>query len=160
MVEQKVANVPMEVGLRYASFETRLVAFVLDAIVLFSVLALFFVVAFLQILLRSDFGEVDPPDSAFYLAAIILLVYFFAFLPLYFVVLLAWRGQTVGKMAMDIKVVRSDGRPVGLGTAILRLIGYMLSTVLLFVGFLMIAFDGQRRAFHDRLADTLVVEPR
>jgi uncharacterized RDD family membrane protein YckC len=47
-----------------------------------------------------------------------------------------------------------------LGTAILRLIGYLLSTVLLFAGFLMIAFDRQRRALHDRLADTLVVEPR
>jgi uncharacterized RDD family membrane protein YckC len=28
------------------------------------------------------------------------------------------------------------------------------------LGFLMIPFDRQRRALHDRLADTLVVEPR
>ncbi len=37
MVEQKVAKSSSQVGLRYASFETRLVAFVLDVIVLFSV---------------------------------------------------------------------------------------------------------------------------
>ena len=160
MVEQRVTNVSSQVGLRYASFETRLVAFVLDVIVLFSVLALFFAVAFLQVLLRSDFGDVDPPDSAFYLAAIILLIYFFLFFPLYFLALWVWRGQTVGKMAMAIKVVRRDGHPLGVGTALLRLVGYLFSTLLLFAGFLMIAFDPQRRALHDRLADTLVVEPR
>jgi len=160
MVEQRVTNVSSQVDLRYASFETRLVAFVLDVIVLFSVLALFFAVAFLQVLLRSDFGDVDPPDSAFYLAAIILLIYFFVFFPLYFLALWVWRGQTVGKMAMAIKVVRRDGHPLGVGTALLRLVGYLFSTLLLFAGFLMIAFDQQRRALHDRLADTLVVEPK
>ena len=160
MVEQRVANVSSQVGLRYASFETRLVAFVLDVIVLFSVFLLFIAIAGLQLLLRSDFGDVDPPDSAFYLAAIILLVYFFPFFPLYFLALWVWRGQTVGKMAMAIKVVRRDGHPLGVGTALLRLVGYLFSTLLLFAGFLMIAFDQRRRALHDRLADTLVVEPR
>jgi uncharacterized RDD family membrane protein YckC len=160
MVEQRVTNVSSQVDLRYASFETRLVAFVLDVIVLFSVFLLFIAVAGLQLLLRSDFGDVDPPDSAFYLAAIILLVYFFPFFPLYFLSLWVWRGQTVGKMAMAIKVVRRDGHPLGVGTALLRLVGYLFSTLLLFAGFLMIAFDQQRRGLHDRLADTLVVEPR
>ena len=160
MVEQRVANVSSQVGLRYASFETRLVAFVLDVIVLLSVFALFFAVAFLQLLLRSDFGDVDPPDSAFYLAAIILLIYFFPFFPLYFLALWVWRGQTVGKMAMAIKVVRRDGHRLGVGTALLRLVGYLFSTLLLFAGFLMIAFDRQRRGLHDRLADTVVVEPK
>lgn len=160
MVEQRVANVSSQVGLRYASFETRLVAFVLDMIVLFSVFLLFVAVAGLQLLLRSDFGEVDPPDSAFCLAAIIVLIYFFPLFPLYFLALWVWRGQTVGKMAMAIKVVRRDGHRLGVGTALLRLVGYLFSTLLLFAGFLMIAFDRQRRALHDRLADTLVVEPR
>jgi uncharacterized RDD family membrane protein YckC len=160
MVEQREANVSSQVDLRYASFETRLVAFVLDVIVLSSVFLLFITVAGLQLLLRSDFGDVDPPDSAFYLAAIILLVYFFPFLPLYFMALWVWRGQTVGKMAMAIKVVRRDGHRLGVGTALLRLVGYLFSALLLFAGFLMIAFDSQRRGLHDRLADTLVVEPR
>jgi uncharacterized RDD family membrane protein YckC len=160
MAEQRVANVSGQVGLRYASFETRLVAFVLDMIVLFSVFLLFTSVAGLQLLLRSDFGDVDPPDSAFYLAAIILLIYFFPLFPLYFLALWVWRGQTVGKVAMAIKVVRRDGRRLGVGTALLRLVGYLFSTLLLFAGFLMIAFDRQRRGLHDRLADTLVVEPK
>ena len=195
MVEQKVTNVSSEMGLRYARFETRLVAFVLDLIVLFSVLALFFAVAFLQILIRTDFGEKDTPDSAVWAAAIMLATYCFLFLPLYFVGLWVWRGQTVGQVAMAIKVVRRDGRPMGLARAAVRVGGLnflplvfgasllaLLATglaedaligiiwvliaaalVLMAIqvlGFLMIPFDQQRQALHDRLADTIVVEPR
>ena len=194
MVEQRVANVSSQVGLRYASFETRLVAFVLDVIVLFSVFLLFIAIAGLQLLLRSDFGDVDPPDAAYDLAAIILMAYLI-FVPAYFLVLWAWRGQTVGQMAMAIKVVQRDGRPVELARAAVRVGGLnflplifvasllaLLATgtsedalvalivVLIFVGlvlmaiqvlgFLMIPFDQERRALHDRLADTLVVEPK
>ncbi len=195
MVEQKVTNVSSQVGLRYASFETRLVAFVLDLIVLFSVLALFFAVAFLQILIRTDFGEKDTPDSAVWAAAIMLATYCFLFLPLYFVGLWVWRGQTVGQVAMAIKVVRRDGRPMGLARAAVRVGGLnflplvfgasllaLLATGLAedaliaiiwvliaaalalmaiqVLGFLMIPLDQQRQALHDRLADTIVVEPR
>lgn len=195
MVEQKVAKVSSEVGLRYARFETRLVAFVLDLIVLFSVLALFFAVAFLQILIRTDFGEKDTPDSAVWAAAIMLATYCFLFLPLYFVGLWVWRGQTVGQVAMAIKVVRRDGRPMGLARAAVRVGGLnflplvfgasllaLLATGLAedaliaiiwvliaaalalmaiqVLGFLMIPFDQQRQALHDRLADTIVVEPK
>jgi uncharacterized RDD family membrane protein YckC len=195
MVEQGVVNVSSQVGLRYASFETRLVAFVLDVIVLLAVFALFFAVAFLQILIRTDFGEKDTPDSAVWAAAIILAAYCFLFLPLYFIGLWAWRGQTVGQMAMVIRVARPDGRPVGLARAAVRVGGLnflppifvasllalpatgasedvlialilvlALAAVVLIViqvvGFLMIPFDPQRQALHDRLADTIMVEPR
>jgi uncharacterized RDD family membrane protein YckC len=195
MVEQGVVNVSSQVGLRYASFETRLVAFVLDVIVLLAVFALFFAVAFLQILIRTDFGEKDTPDSAVWAAAIILAAYCFLFLPLYFIGLWAWRGQTVGQMAMVIRVARRDGRPVGLARAAIRVgalnllppifvasllalpatgasedvlialilvlaLAAVVLIVIQVVGFLMIPFDPQRQALHDRLADTIMVEPR
>jgi len=143
---------------RYDGFELRLVAFLLDLIVLFSFLMLFMAAAGLQLLLSSDFGVEDPPNSALYAAAVILLLYLFPFLPLYFWGMWVWRGQTVGKMAMAIKVVRRDRTPVGPGTAWLRLVGYLFSTLLLFGGFLMIPFDGERRGLHDRLADTVVLD--
>jgi len=195
MVEQRVAKFSSQVGLRYASFETRLVAFVLDLIVLFSVFALFFAVAFFQVLLRTDFGEKDTPDSAIWAAAIILATYCFLFLPLYFIGLWAWQGQTVGQMAMAIRVLGRDGHPMGLARAAVRVGGlnflpliFLVSLVSLLaagtsedllvaliwvlvivglvlmaiqvLGFLMVPFDRERRALHDRLADTLVVEPK
>ena len=50
---------------RYAGFELRLVAFLLDMIVLFSIFMLTIAAAFLQVLLRSDLGEPadDPLDE-------------------------------------------------------------------------------------------------
>ena len=144
--------------LPYASFETRLVAFILDLVVLASFLALFFALAGLELLIRTDFGDEDPSTWELNVAVIIISAYVLVFAPLYFVGLWTWRGQTLGKMAMAIRVVRTDGRPANMGTALLRLVGYLFSTLLLFVGFLMILFDRQRRGLHDRLADTIVVD--
>ena len=75
----------------------------------------------------------------------------------YFIGLWAWRGQTLGQMAAHIKVVRQDGKPMDLGTAVLRFIGYVVCVLTLGIGFLMIAFDEQKRGLHDRLARTYVI---
>lgn len=66
-------------------------------------------------------------------------------------------GQTPGKMLMDIKVIGTDGSPVGLTRAMLRFFGYILSSAVLSLGFALIAFDRRRRGWHDRIADTIVV---
>jgi len=75
----------------------------------------------------------------------------------YFIGLWAWRGQTLGQMAAHIKVVRQDGKPMDLGTAVLRFIGYVVCVLTLGIGFLLIAFDEQKRGLHDRLAGTYVI---
>ncbi len=75
----------------------------------------------------------------------------------YFIGLWAWRGQTLGQMAAHIKVVRQDGKPMDLGTSVLRFIGYVVCVLTLGIGFLMIAFDERKRGLHDRLAGTYVI---
>jgi len=107
--------------LRRARLEARLLAFVVDSVVLLSFSLLFLAVAGLQLLIASDFGDNDPPDSSFYAILAIAL----AVIPLWLafnVVLCHWRGQTVGKYVADIKVVGEDGRPLGLGRCVLRLL--------------------------------------
>lgn len=152
------AEVASSLGYRYAGLEVRAVAYILDIVVLISFLMLFIAVAGLQLLFRSDFGDVDPPESAFYVALGIILSYL-AFAPLYYILPWAWKGQTVGKMAVHIKVVRrEDGGPLGLGRASLRLLGYLASTLPLLAGFLMAPFDRERRALHDHLAGSVVIE--
>lgn len=143
--------------LPYAGLGPRLVAFILDLVVLVSCLMLFIAVALLQILFRSDFGDVDPPDAAF-ITAIAIVLAFFAFLPLYYVLLVAWKGQTVGKMAVHIKVVGRDGGPVGPGQAFIRWLGYLASALPLGIGLLMALANGERRTLHDFLAGTVVIE--
>jgi len=124
-----IASVPT---LRGARLEARLVAFVVDSVVLLSFVLVFLAVAGLQLLIASDFGKEDPPDSSFYA----ILAISMAVIPLWLafnVVLCHWRGQTVGKYVAAIKVVRDDGRPLDLRTSLVR---FLLLHPLLFHPFL------------------------
>jgi uncharacterized RDD family membrane protein YckC len=77
---------------------------------------------------------------------------------LYYVRSWARSGQTVGKMWIKAKVVGADGQPVSIGRALLRYLGYIVSAVLLSLGFLWIAFDRKRQGLHDKIAGTYVVK--
>lgn len=76
----------------------------------------------------------------------------------YFVGFWSATGQTIGNRAMRIRVVATDGQRLNHRRALLRCIGLVLSAIPLFAGYVLILFDGRRRAFHDRLARTVVVE--
>ncbi len=77
---------------------------------------------------------------------------------LYYVYFWGVQGSTPGKRALGLVVVDRDGRgPIGVGAAILRVLGYALSgPVLLGLGFVFVPFTG--RGLHDWLAGTLVVQ--
>jgi uncharacterized RDD family membrane protein YckC len=74
----------------------------------------------------------------------------------YFVLLSTGEGQTLGKAAVQIRVERLDGEPVGLVSATVRCLGYALSALPLGIGFLW-ALGPARRALHDYVAGTVVV---
>lgn len=65
---------------------------------------------------------------------------------------------TLGKMAVGIKVVRSNGERLTLGRAIGRFFAYLLSSITLCIGFVMAAFTERKQALHDIICDTLVVD--
>jgi uncharacterized RDD family membrane protein YckC len=67
------------------------------------------------------------------------------------------RGSTVGGIVFDLHVVRLDGRQVDWETAIIRALGCFLSLAVAGLGFIWIAFDGNRQAWHDKIAGTVVV---
>ncbi len=76
----------------------------------------------------------------------------------YFTLFTAYLGATPGKMLLGLKVVREDGRPMDLLTAFLReVVGKTLSTLPLGLGYLWAFFHPRRQAWHDLIADTLVV---
>jgi uncharacterized RDD family membrane protein YckC len=75
----------------------------------------------------------------------------------YYVGFWATTGQTLGKMALGIKVISVDGSPVSWGKAGLRYLGYIVSGLVLALGFIWIAFDPQRQGWHDKIAGTYVV---
>jgi uncharacterized RDD family membrane protein YckC len=76
----------------------------------------------------------------------------------YYVYFTAFGGQTPGKMALRIKVVRTDSSSLTLGRAFYReVIGKFVSGIILGFGYVLIAFDDNKQGLHDRMADTYVV---
>jgi uncharacterized RDD family membrane protein YckC len=66
-------------------------------------------------------------------------------------------GATPGKMACKLKVVTADGGSISYARALGRHFATWISAMILGIGFLMAAFDTQKRALHDRICDTRVV---
>lgn len=69
-----------------------------------------------------------------------------------------WAGATPGKRMLGIYVV--DAKTFGEinnAQAVVRYIGYIASTMVLMIGFIMVAFRKDKRALHDLMADTMVI---
>jgi uncharacterized RDD family membrane protein YckC len=81
---------------------------------------------------------------------------------LYYPVLTAFYGQTVGKKALGLVVVnKDDNTPIGLYDAVIRewLGKFVLALVnmVLFLGFILLGFDSKKEGLHDKIAKTHVV---
>ena len=74
----------------------------------------------------------------------------------YFVLFTKRFGATPGKMLLRIRVVSADGAPLSWWTVLYRETVGRYLTSLLWVGYVVLAFDGCHRGFHDMLADTRV----
>ena len=66
-------------------------------------------------------------------------------------------GQTPGKFALGIRVVKADGTPMSDTDALIRAIGYNVSAMLFGLGFLWAFFDRNKQSWHDKMARTYVV---
>jgi uncharacterized RDD family membrane protein YckC len=104
-----------------ARLEARLVAFMFDTIILLAFLAIFAIVAMFQLLARSSFGDADPPDSAYY-AALGIIAAVVPFWLVFNLWLQSWRGQTVGKYIVGIRIARDDGGQPGVVRTFARLL--------------------------------------
>lgn len=75
-----------------------------------------------------------------------------------FVVLTGLRGQTIGKWATGLRIIRVDDKPLTFLSSLLRhVVGYLASFLTLGLGFLLAVFSSQGRALHDLIAGTVVV---
>ncbi|MEW6267057.1 MAG: RDD family protein [Thermodesulfobacteriota bacterium] len=81
-----------------------------------------------------------------------------AFAATYNTIMIGRYGATVGKLACQIKVVSEEGRPVSYPRALGRHFAEMLSGLILGIGYLMVAFDDENRALHDRICGTRVIK--
>jgi len=141
---------------QYAGFVTRLMAWIIDRLIVSGILALWGVaITWLLSTLKLD-EWLQRTGWAALIAIILLITIPIVIQLLYTMGFWVLAGQTPGKRVMGIRLVRTDGSRVTWGNAIRREIGYWLSYIL-FLGYLWILVDNRRQGWHDKLAGTLVV---
>ncbi len=143
---------PEEFALEYAGFWIRFGAGIIDLFILLAVPYSICLTVYKFSALTIDTVQIHLPIIA------ICFVLWFILIVAYFTGFWVWRGQTPGKMATGIKVIRTDSSPVAVQFALLRYLGYLISTITVFAGFIWIAFDSRKQGLHDKIADTYVVK--
>ncbi len=78
---------------------------------------------------------------------------------LYYALMESSRYQgTVGKLVLGLIVTDEQYRPISFWRATGRYFGMIVSTIILFIGYLMAAFTARKQCLHDKMAGTLVVK--
>ena len=126
-----------------AGFFPRLIAYVIDIVILMVVYLV------LSLVLGAVLGDSGASIAAllFAVLSIVYIVYFWIS-----------TGQTPGKKVMGLKVVATDGSKLTVGKAIIRLVGYAISSAIFYLGFLWIFIDKDKQGWHDKIAGTYVVK--
>jgi uncharacterized RDD family membrane protein YckC len=137
---------------RTAGFVTRLLAYVTDVVVLAGIVALG---GWIAVLIDTVFEQMGL-DLNIDIATIYVFLIPWIF-GLYFVVFWSLTGRTIGKWFMGLKVISVDGNPPTIGRSVIRFIGYGVSAIVFWLGYLWVLIDGDRQAWHDHMAKTWVV---
>src|SRR5207247_10862681 len=69
-------------------------------------------------------------------------------------------GATPGKMVFKLTVVDASGSKIGYGRAFCRSCAEILSQLICAIGYIIAAFDDQKRALHDHICNTRVIYNR
>jgi len=137
----------------YAGFWVRVLAYLLDSVLLITVQTVLSLLINLTIGMLGIATEGDPAiNTIIWLFGAVLSISYAVFFT-------GYCGQTPGKMVLRIKVIRTDGSPINYGRAALReVLGKFISSILLGIGYLMVAFDSRKQGLHDKIADTYVIK--
>ena len=144
-----------------AGFVSRMIAFIIDLVILSLTGAVITSLAGLII----NFFQLDNllqslsqgfPGLTNLIILVISLASFIFFCG-YFLIFWTAIGSTPGKLFMGLRIVYQNDLPPSFGRALLRFFGYWISAIPLFMGFLWVLVDPQRRGWHDRLAGTQVI---
>jgi uncharacterized RDD family membrane protein YckC len=145
-------NVVGAVGARrYAGFWIRFGAYIIDAIIV-GVAANIVVLPVSFAMIRSS----DDPMASLGLSGILWL-FQIALACGYFGYFLSTRGATPGKLLLGLQVIRSDGSGITFARGAARYLAQIVSGIILAIGYIIAAFDVEKRALHDHLCDTRVV---
>jgi uncharacterized RDD family membrane protein YckC len=153
----------------YAGFWRRLAAVLIDSIIIGSVqwIAIMPLLAILGIGVASNMESMESMDEAQSMAmagsmmamGVTFQIVFFVIQTLYFALLESSSKQaTIGKMVLGIIVTDLNGNKLDFAKALVRNLCRIISSAILFIGYIMAAFTEKKQALHDIIANTLVVK--
>ena len=151
-------------GWHYGGFWMRFGARMIDGFVLGVPLVIIFALM-IPNLLKTQGNPSNPAFGAFAAFSLSIFLGYFVVLICYEVLMLKYRGATLGKMACGLKVVRTDGSSLGWGVSFGRFFMWnivtsgipYLNSILMLISGIMAGTDSEKRALHDRVCDTRVV---
>jgi len=133
---------------KYGGFWIRLLAYIIDGI-LISILG--YIIGGSNVVSYTEYaGTMSMSVNFFGWYTLIPIVYTIGFW--------IWRSTTPGKMVFGLKIVDENGKNMTPGAAVIRYIGYILSAIILFIGYFMIGFSKTKQGLHDKIAKTYVVK--
>ena len=149
---------------QYAGFTSRLMAYLIDTvIVVVGITVIWWLLnATIDLLKVRDILDVLGWTGKFDILLnpneYVLRGFVFVFgVGLYNIFFLSLANRTIGKAIMGLQVVPLRGGRIGVLRATLRYLGYIVSIIPFFFGFIWILFSRKRQGWHDIIARTCVV---
>ena len=149
----------------YGGFWIRFVAKIIDNLIVLAMIIACMVILGV-ILTASGIKLVPDPNNQKELPTGMMIMIFsyyglaFGLNLLYNILLVAKYGATWGKMALGLKVVKDDGGKVSGGRATGRAFAEMVSGMTMLIGYIIAAFDQEKRSLHDHICSTRVIKTR
>ncbi len=161
-LNQITLQTPESVKLQFtlAGIGNRILALLVDYLVIGVLLVIGLWVFNLLLLSSIDLAnrfDISEADVELWVQAIQILITSFLFTTYFIGFEVFWQGQSPGKRYAQIRVVREDGRPIGLKQAVLRTLIRPVDD-LFFVGVFLILLTEREKRLGDWAAGTLVIQ--
>lgn len=145
----------VSVDMDYAGFWVRLSAYVIDSVVVFTGLLIVRLI-FAGISLAGG-DAITGTDILFHYSLKDIVLY--GLKVLYFIAFTYLTGTTLGKKAMNLRVVSSnpEEKLTLLNVVYRETVGRFLCSLPVNIGYIVAGIDSEKRGFHDMLCDTRVV---
>lgn len=144
-------------NLRFAGFWIRFVAIFIDGLILYVADTLLgFMFGIYPFFMRQSSVMRGSPETAIAMS-FVLIALTYGVRCAYETFFVGSLGGTPGKLALGLRVVLPDGGKIGFGRAFGRYWAKLLSGLILCIGFILAAFDKEKRALHDTICNTRVI---
>lgn len=153
----------------YAGFWLRLVAYIIDYIIIYVVQSFIFipVLGLMGITFASKMDNMETMSDAETMGMVgsMIAVAGATALLTTIIAILYWSlmesskyQATVGKIALGLKVTDLDGNSLDFVKSLIRNVCKIISGMILFIGYIMAGFTEKKQGLHDIIAGTLVVK--